>query len=358
MESKGLLFIPDISGFTRFVTDTEIDHSRRVIQELLEVVIDANQLDMQVSEVEGDAVLFFKFGAPPDLRRLSQQVERTFRLFHERLAWYEISRFCQCRACSAAERLTLKIITHYGEFTSYNVRNFDKLIGKDIIIAHQLLKNDIDHHEYWLATTDLLANDAGSELPEWIQWMSGVKRTDGAEVAYKYASLSELRREIVARPTADLEIPNRTKVFSASREYDDHIIKLFHATGDFSYRTRWQEGVTAVEALDPHLPRVGMKCCCVMDGHEEITCTSSLSFSPDRIVFSETDVNKSVSLYFTLEALGSDRTRLTVDLYLRKGLLRELAFKLVEGRKLTASLERSLVNLDSFLPELDVSAEY
>jgi hypothetical protein len=53
--------------------------------------------------------------------------------------------------------LTLKVITHYGEFTGYNVKNFNKLIGKDIIVAHQLLKNDIDQHEYWLVTEGLAA---------------------------------------------------------------------------------------------------------------------------------------------------------------------------------------------------------
>jgi hypothetical protein len=35
MDNRGLLFIPDISGFTRFVTETEIDHSRRIVQELV-----------------------------------------------------------------------------------------------------------------------------------------------------------------------------------------------------------------------------------------------------------------------------------------------------------------------------------
>jgi hypothetical protein len=36
MENKELLFIPDISGFTRFVNDSEINHSRLIIQELLD----------------------------------------------------------------------------------------------------------------------------------------------------------------------------------------------------------------------------------------------------------------------------------------------------------------------------------
>ena len=37
MENRGLLFIPDISGFTRFVNETEIEHSRQIIQKLAEI---------------------------------------------------------------------------------------------------------------------------------------------------------------------------------------------------------------------------------------------------------------------------------------------------------------------------------
>ena len=35
-----LLFIPDISGFTKFVGENEIQHSRHIIEELQEVLID------------------------------------------------------------------------------------------------------------------------------------------------------------------------------------------------------------------------------------------------------------------------------------------------------------------------------
>src|SRR5262247_2397657 len=200
MENRGLLFIPDISGFTRFVTETEIDHSRRIVQELLEAVIEANQIGLQVSEIEGDAVLFFRFGESPDLRQLSQQVERTFRDFHERLAAYEISRFCQCRACASACTLTLKIITHYGEFASYSIKSFDKLIGKDVIVAHQLLKNDIDQHEYWLVTTDLVHNDSPAELAKWMTWKNSAKQTETGEVPFHYTQLSKLKSELQPDP--------------------------------------------------------------------------------------------------------------------------------------------------------------
>ena len=94
MENKGLLFIPDISGFTRFVNETEIDHSRLIIQELLDILINANQIGLEVSEIEGDAILFYKFGESPGLEKLYQQVEKMFCDFHRHLNAYDHLRYC------------------------------------------------------------------------------------------------------------------------------------------------------------------------------------------------------------------------------------------------------------------------
>jgi hypothetical protein len=358
MTTKGLLFIPDISGFTRFITETEIEHSRRIIEELLEVVIDANHLGLEVSEIEGDAVLFYKFGASPDLKQLYEQVERMFCAFHERLAAYETTRYCQCRACASAEGLTLKIISHYGEFTSYNVRQFSKLIGKDVIVAHQLLKNDIDRHEYWLVTSNLVSDEPAADLPGWIQWNLGVHRTEGGEINYRYTPLTELRGKVPQGLLPDLEPARKTLMLSASRTYATHIIAMAHAVGDFRYRSRWQEGVRDVEDLSVHLPRVGMRCRHIMDDGSISVCASSYSFDPDRIVVSETDEAKLVTSTFTMERLEPERTKLTVDVYLKSGAFRELAFRLFRRRKLETSLQQSLVNLDEFVKELRVSAEY
>ena len=67
MPEQGLIFIPDISGFSRFVTRTEIDHSRLIVQELLETLIEANEIGLEVSEIEGDAILFYRYGDAPPL---------------------------------------------------------------------------------------------------------------------------------------------------------------------------------------------------------------------------------------------------------------------------------------------------
>jgi Protein of unknown function (DUF2652) len=193
MENRGLIFIPDISGFTQFVSTIELQHSQHVIQELLELLIDSNELDLKISEIEGDAILFYKFGDVPDLTSLYQQVEKMFINFHLRLEKFESERTCNCNACINAINLSLKIITHYGEFTRYKVKSFCKLIGKDVIVAHQLLKNDISTHEYWLITENVFRGDLLPELTKGMTWLKNVRQTEAGELTFLYTLLSELK---------------------------------------------------------------------------------------------------------------------------------------------------------------------
>lgn len=201
METKGLLFIPDISGFTRFVNEMEIEHSRFILEKLLEVLIDANDLGLEISEVEGDAILFYRFGPAPRMQELCAQVQRMFCDFHRALKAADPASQCSCVPCATAvEALSLKVVTHYGEFASYNVKNFSKLIGKDVIVAHQLLKNDVPDREYWLVTSGMMED--GSPVPpsEWVKWDRGTKHTENGEIGFHYAPLKCLREAIQAEP--------------------------------------------------------------------------------------------------------------------------------------------------------------
>ena len=106
-----LLFISDISGFTDFVNTTEINHSRHIISELLEIIIDSDQLDMKVSEIEGDAVLCYRDSVPAT-DELIGQCEVTFKSFHSHLKRYDTERICRCGACKTASNLSLKYCTY------------------------------------------------------------------------------------------------------------------------------------------------------------------------------------------------------------------------------------------------------
>ena len=357
MENRGLLFIPDISGFTRFVNESEIEHSRLIIQELLELLINANQLGLEISEIEGDAILFYKFGDPPHLQDLYQQVANMFCAFHRHLIAYEHRRFCQCAACMSAINLTLKVITHYGEFTHYNVKNFSKLIGRDVIVAHQLLKNDIEQHEYWLVTKNVEPSEPPATLAEWMQWYTTSKHTESGEIPFHYTQLTQLKKALPPDPPLHLELEHKAKMFTLSREYATDIITLFHASGDVNHRAKWQVGVKAVEEIEFHLPRVGMRCRCILDNGEQVIYASSYRYSPEHIEFSETDEKKHCSTYYTLEKIAPNRTGLTLEYYIEKSFAAQVLFSLFKKKKLEEAFRQSLENLDGVVKELQIPTE-
>ncbi|WP_143533293.1 DUF2652 domain-containing protein [Salegentibacter salinarum] len=56
---SGTILIPDISGFTKFVNETEFSAGREITRQLLQGIINNNILNLEISEIEGDAVLFY-----------------------------------------------------------------------------------------------------------------------------------------------------------------------------------------------------------------------------------------------------------------------------------------------------------
>ena len=357
MENRGLLFIPDISGFTRFVTEMEIDHSRHIIQELLEILINANSIGLEISEIEGDAILFYKYGDVPDLKTVYSQVEKMFCEFHRHISAYEYRRLCQCKACRAAFNLTIKVITHYGEFTGYNVKTFNKLIGKDVIVAHQLLKNEIEQHEYWLVTNDLLQNRSPESIKNWMTWDHSAKRTETGEIPFQYTQLTPLKSEIPPEPPSDLGIKEKKKVISVSKEYDVDINKMFYTAGHFEFRHKWLEGIKAIDEVSHYLPMVGTRHRCVLDNGQAFIYTTHFSYTPEKIVMVETDEKKRVSTYFIFEKVNENRTKFTLDFYLKDNPLFRLMFGLTMKKKYEASFARSLENLEKFEKEVEMPVE-
>jgi hypothetical protein len=64
-------------------------------------------------------------------------------------------------------KLKLKAILHHGEAAFNKVRQFVKIGGEDVILAHRLLKNSVPGHEYVLlsqAFADIADGFQGKEL--------------------------------------------------------------------------------------------------------------------------------------------------------------------------------------------------
>lgn len=171
--SKAILFIPDMSGFSNFVTNTEILHGQEITAFLIEEIINSTYIDFSVSEIEGDAVLFYKEGSMIDLKDFLDLTSNIYKNFHIRKEKMMDERVCQCGACKSIGKLTLKFIVHYGEIAFINVRNFKKLYGKDVVLAHRLLKNNIPQKEYVLFTKEYFDS---KPLPQIV-----IKEWDGPE---------------------------------------------------------------------------------------------------------------------------------------------------------------------------------
>ena len=355
MENRGLLFIPDISGFTRFVNEVEIDHSRFIIQQLLEELIKANDSGFEISEIEGDAILFYKYGEPQELESLYKQVERMFRAFHQYLLAYDNRKICQCKACISAIRLSLKVISHYGEFTSMSIKQFNKLIGKDVIVAHQLLKNEIELHEYWLVTKDLLQNKQPAELAQWMHWDSSTKHTESGDISFYYTQLGPLKNELTP-PITQIELSDKVKMLSVSRDYGIDIKKLCYTVVHFEFRHLWYAGIKAIDEVEHFLPGIGSRHRHVLEnGKTELMYISSFMYNPDgKTVFSETDENKKNSVFFIAEKTGEHSSRLTIEIYFQRNIIKQALFNRVEKKRRERELQQSLERLDKVLKQVVV----
>ena len=70
--SPATILIPDISGFTEFMTNTELTHSSTAISMLINTIIEVVKDEYEISEIERDAVLMFKRGAAPSQREIQE----------------------------------------------------------------------------------------------------------------------------------------------------------------------------------------------------------------------------------------------------------------------------------------------
>jgi hypothetical protein len=150
----GQLVIADISGYTQFLTEGELEHAHEIAP-------------LAISNVEGDAV--FLYGeTPPDIygQTVIETVERLYVSFSSALENMVLNTTCDCNACANINALGLKIVMHCGEFVKSKVGNTETLTGPDVIAVHRLLKNTVKEKtgivDYFLVT-QACVDDLGLE---------------------------------------------------------------------------------------------------------------------------------------------------------------------------------------------------
>ncbi|WP_221892424.1 DUF2652 domain-containing protein [Winogradskyella flava] len=196
MSSPTLICIPDISGFTEFMSETNIELSAKVIPSLLNNIIYSNEINLKVSEIEGDAVLFFRKGKLPPFKDLITQCKLFFNEFYKQLDVLS-QKYSEEKGIRNIPKLGLKIILHFGDdVKSVQIGNRIKLMGEDVIVAHRLLKNDIKEDEYLLISEALLDQYKDEVIERNFNW-GELKDNDQkyrhlGEINYSYVKMHKL----------------------------------------------------------------------------------------------------------------------------------------------------------------------
>ncbi|MFI5219313.1 MAG: DUF2652 domain-containing protein [Bacteroidia bacterium] len=203
-EEQALICIPDITGFTRFMAENDIEFSRKIIPPLLRNIVGTNTLGLKVGEVEGDAVLFYRFGALPPLSELIEQCKNFYFNFNEQLESLQNEFADDFHKNVSSNRLCLKIIVHAAEMTSTFIEGITKLIGEDVVVVHKLLKNSIKDPEYILVSEKLLANYTKEEISSVFNWAELEQGQDEYEfigtIKYRYISFEPLIKKAIEKP--------------------------------------------------------------------------------------------------------------------------------------------------------------
>lgn len=169
---KGYFLIADISGYTQYLSETELDHAQAILAALLNLLIEHTRAPLIISRLAGDAVISYglseRFLAG---QTFAESIEDTYVSFRRRVELMIRNTTCTCRACQAIGSLDLKFFVHYGEFAIQKLDAHDELVGSDVNLLHRLLKNHVTEQLglkaytlYTKAAIDALA--LGDDIPQ------------------------------------------------------------------------------------------------------------------------------------------------------------------------------------------------
>jgi hypothetical protein len=147
---QGYLVLADVSGYTGFLSGTELEHASGILSDLIQEMLDGLSPPFELAEVEGDAV--FVHGPADVVERgetLLEVIEGTYAGFRRKRDVMATRTTCTCGACSRIDTLDLKFVTHFGDFAWQSLAGRRTPVGSDVNLTHRLLKNGVEAETGW-----------------------------------------------------------------------------------------------------------------------------------------------------------------------------------------------------------------
>lgn len=144
MAEKGFLLVADITGYTIFLTSSELEHAQGVLDALFKSILAEIQAPIVLSNLQGDAALAYL----PDAKLPQPQfpldaIERIYCSFANTLAAMRLNTTCTCNACRNMGGLDLKFFLHHGAYVMQTLAGRNELQGPEVIRLHRLMKNSV-----------------------------------------------------------------------------------------------------------------------------------------------------------------------------------------------------------------------
>ncbi len=148
---NGYFLIADITGYTQYLNESELEHAQETLTALLELLVSRTRPPLVISRLAGDAVISYALGE--DFfqgQTFIEKIEDTYVTFRKAIERMVLNNTCRCNACANISNLDLKFFVHYGTFGIQRIRaesgqasGHDELVGSDVNLIHRLLKNRV-----------------------------------------------------------------------------------------------------------------------------------------------------------------------------------------------------------------------
>jgi len=178
VEQRGTICIVDISGYTTFVRETQSTVGILSVSKLLQEIISVNNPYFNISEIEGDAILFYRYGRPYPVDVILKQFEAILLAFKNMIAKLTVYG-------NKVTSLSVKSIVHYGMISEFTIGRFEKLYGQPLIEAHRLLKNSIHRATYSLITEQYIDTSSKNAATA-LLGIQQSEKYDVGELCYTY----------------------------------------------------------------------------------------------------------------------------------------------------------------------------
>lgn len=136
----GFLVIADLTGYTAYLSRSELEHAPVIAGDLLETIVGRLEPPFRLTKFEGDAAFLFVEDGRAEPSLLLDAIEASYVAFRRRLRSIDQATSCDCNSCRLAPRLDLKLFVHHGSYVRSRIAGRDELAGTDIILVHRLLK--------------------------------------------------------------------------------------------------------------------------------------------------------------------------------------------------------------------------